>query len=829
MLTLLLATSTLFALGLAGKWWKDRENLNIDASKSRTKFNLLVDRLFDGLLALKKNGKVTFANRSASQILGKTSEELIDSDFADLLTPDSLSQWRDWSINESEGQGIKLEGIQQDGSPFSIEVRLVSNGPDFDDTRLLLVRDLTQQKQTEKQLMAARAEANMSREELEAITQHLEKTTLFAKEMAIQAELANGAKSDFLANMSHEIRTPLNAIIGMTELLQEADINLDAREHANVIQSSSESLLNLINDILDFSKIEAGQMELESIEFDLPSVCESVCEMFGMRAEATGIDLYCFVEPRIPNKFVGDPTRLRQILVNLLGNAMKFTSEGSIGLDVTLVEQQENLMELHFKVTDTGIGISKENLRKIFVKFSQADTSTSRKFGGTGLGLNISKSIISMMNGQFWVESEEGEGSVFQFKLRLPVVSDAIQADWSGLVTRAHSSCIVAKSEKLRQIIEKTLAFVGLKVTTFETLRSCQKEIEKNVPGVLLLDFDIHDGPLLSDIRELKETESTKAMPIIFLSPIAGFDSRVQDEYQIENYITKPVKQSILLSKMMNVFGQSGDKGTANTTANNGLKRVLPRKKILLVEDTPDNQKLATKILEKAGYLVDLAEDGRLAVQAVENFKYDLILMDIQMPEMDGFEATTAIRAMEISESMERTPIVAFTAHVMDGYREKCLTHDMDDYLTKPVRKGKLLEIIEKWLDSRHTILVVDDSVDNRNLMQNYLKNREEYKPVFATNGEEALSAFGSQSLSLILMDMEMPVMDGYTATARIREEQNGYEIPIIALTAHNEAKELNKCLDSGCNQALSKPIRKKALFEAISEYISVDSTRPVD
>lgn len=818
MLAPLLAIFILLLIALAGKWRKDLETANRKAHRHQEQFDLLVQNIRDGILLLEKNGIVNFANRTALDVWQKEADELVGSDFGALLSANSLTNWQE--RDERKSPNIPLEGVRADGSPFPIEVRHFPRRQEFDGLHLLVVTDLTQQNALEKALSEAKVQTEAARTELDAITQHLEKTTLFAKEMAIQAELANGAKSDFLANMSHEIRTPLNAIIGMTELLQEADVTPDAREYATVIQSSSEGLLNLINDILDFSKIEAGQMELELMDFELLSVCESACEMFAMKAEAKGLDLYCFVEPTIPGKLVGDPTRLRQILVNLLGNAMKFTTKGSIGLEVTLVNQEAGQNELHFKVVDTGIGISEKNLHKIFVKFSQADTSTSRKFGGTGLGLNISKSIVSMMNGDFWVESKEGQGSVFQFKLQLPTATSSVQKDWSGLLATAQSAGIVSGNEKVRGLVEKTLAFTGLKVATWQSLQNCAAEIGKAPPAVLLVDFDIHDPESLAHIKRLKESEPTKAMPLILLTPVGGFDTKLHTDYGVEDYITKPIKQSILMDKLMYIFGQNNSDGPTQSAGHNPSKRLLPVKRLLLAEDTPDNQKLATKILEKAGYTVDVAVNGRIAVEAFSTFRYDLILMDIQMPEMDGFEATAAIRAMEQSRNIGRTPIVAFTAHAMGGYREKCLQHDLDDYLTKPVKKTRLLEMVDKWVDNRHAILVVDDSIDNRKLMQNYFKNRDEYKPVFANNGEEAVAAFASQSLSLVLMDMEMPIMDGYTATAKIREKENGAEIPIIALTAHNDAMQLNKCVDSGCNQVLSKPIRKKALFETISRYI---------
>ncbi len=821
--TLLVVVAIVPVLALAAKWWRERVAARKEVQTVRDKFRLIADSLNDGLISLDADSRILLMNQSASQLWDEYPGNQVGTEFDKLLTSESRERWQESLARSGAHAPIELEALRDDGSTIPIMVRRLSDRQLAPRT-LLIIQDFSKLKQTTQLLTRAQEQAEMASKEVEAITMHLEKTTLFAKEMASQAEMANVAKSDFLANMSHEIRTPLNAIIGMTELLQESDMASEDKEYVNVIQSSSDGLLNLINDILDFSKIEAGQMELESIDFELLAICETACEMFGIKAEAKGLELTCYVDPDIPTKLVGDPTRLRQILINLLGNAMKFTSTGSVALEVNLTEKQGHNCGLHFKVTDTGIGISQEHLEKVFVKFSQADTSTSRKFGGTGLGLNISKSIIEMMNGDFWVESDEGVGSVFQFKLQLPAVEQDETRNWSALAAAVPSAWVVVKNDELRRTICRTLTNVGIEVQDLKGDSGWQDHVTENPRSVLLVEFDARDMMLIESVKEFKKDAGTRKMAVVLLTRIGGFDTKLQAEYQVDAHIQRPIKQSVLLQTLTKLFATAvdpDDNGHPLVT-DSTEEQFSPIHNILLVEDMPDNQKLATKLLEKAGYRVDVADNGSLGVRAVKRFKYDLILMDIQMPEMDGFEATAAIRAWEKEQAIERTPIIAFTAHAVGGYREKCIEHDMDDYITKPVRKVKLLETVSKWIDNRHTILVVDDSIDNRNLLQNYFKNREEYKPLFATNGEEAIRIFESQSLSLILMDMEMPVMDGYSATAKIRKTRQGRDIPIIALTAHNDPVQLNKCLQSGCNQALSKPIRKGRLFETISEHIRI-------
>jgi PAS domain S-box-containing protein len=645
------------------------EKAELNASERRSR--AILHTMRDGLIHIDRHGIILTANDATTDMFGYGTGELAGQNV-NILMPEPHQSSHDGYLHRYLNNRIgarligrrrEFEARRQDGRLFPIDLIVNEMEDDEGSTFIGVIRDISERKAKELQVEAALEEA----------------------------QAATQAKSEFLANMSHEIRTPINAILGFAHLAQRLELPMRAGDYVSKIRSAAESLLGIVNDILDFSKIEAGKLEMESVPFSLGEVLHGIADLFTLRARQRGVELAIGALPEIPDRMIGDPLRLRQVLVNLMSNAVKFTERGEISLTVTPVELSNDSVVLRFTVRDTGLGMTPEQQAKLFSAFTQADSSTTRKFGGTGLGLTISKQLVGRMGGEIGIESELGVGSSFHFTARFDVATgDAARPPARSPMT-GKMVLVADDNAVMRTLLVKSVEAFGCEAAVVQTGADALAMLEPGAKfDLVLLDWHMPALDGVTTARRIREAGN--AVPVILITGDEPDEARAQaGNHDIQAFLAKPVSRSLLYNTMVDVLGGRLALPPLAIAAN--AMPDLAGRRILLVDDNDFNRQVGRELVEMTGAEVDTAEDGAQAVAAIETGGYDLVLMDLQMPVMDGYTAARCIR-----ERWRDLPVLALTAHAMAVERERVLDAGMKDMLTKPIMPDTLYATLARWL-----------------------------------------------------------------------------------------------------------------------------------
>jgi two-component system, sensor histidine kinase and response regulator len=699
------ATGTIIGASAVAHDITERKRMEKELRASEEHYRLLFNRNLAGVVRTTMDGRILDCNESLARLLGYTSARELSqhnmqefwSDVDDRLTMlRALKESR--SLSNYESRLRRRDGRQI----WAIaNINFVEENSEGDRVLETTIIDITVRKQVEEQMQKAKE----------------------------AAEAASRAKSDFLANMSHEIRTPLNGIMGMTDLVLDTELSLGQREDLNTVKTSAEALQRVIDDILDFSKIEARKLDLERIEFNLRGCVEAACKALAVRAAEKNLELACHFAADLPVSLLGDPGRLRQIIINLVGNAIKFTDRGEVVVHVEKTSGAADEVELHFSIRDTGIGIPLDKQKTIFEAFTQADSSFTRKFGGTGLGLSISSLLVGMMGGRVWVESELGQGSTFHFTARLDVAhphEEPVRP--SKAILQGLPIMVVDDNATSRRIMGELLSGWGTKpilsAAAFDALEGLKQAYKAGAPYPLVIvdaQMPEMDGFALAE-RVLQDAQLGGTTFIMLTSAGQRGDATRCREIGISAYLTKPVGEAEFLEALLQALGGAKGRERSQLITRHSLSETRRRLRILVVEDNLVNQHLALRLLQKQGYSAVAAASGREALDALQQQSFNAVLMDVQMPDMDGFETTQAIRELERGTG-KHLPVVAMTAHAMQGDRERCLSAGMDGYVAKPIKSKELYSAIE-------AVLSTADWIEPAQKALHTLGEAEEHRPV---------------------------------------------------------------------------------------------------
>lgn len=622
------------------------------------------------------------------------------------------------------------------------------------------------------------------------------------------AENASRAKTEFLASMSHEIRTPLNVVMGMAELLTDTELTRTQRLYVDTILGNSEQLRLLVSDVLDVSKIEAAQIELESVEFDIGGSVEAVVESLAIRAEDKHLELTVYIDEGTPSRVLGDPARIRQIATNLVGNAVKFTTSGHVTVNLLPIDKDEDEEVLRLVVSDSGPGIAADKTEAIFDRFVQENSSTNRRFGGTGLGLHITRSLTELMGGSIRVDSTLGSGSTFVVELPLkstsaPAPGPAIEGERRILVSSTGSPS--------RANLTRRLQDWGFETSVVNTP---QEALERSAGNARLIIIEApHTGPEYIEFEKSVQGIRDSGTPLIVIDR-AGMGANDEPSRRFV-HITRPTSRGRLLGALETILGTREGRRSRGAPA---PKKPRAEGTILLAEDNPANQLLISRLLEFEGYSVEVANDGLEAVQMATNgsTEYRAVLMDLEMPRQDGLESARQIREWEKERKKPPIPIIALTAHALESHRQASFEGGMQDFLTKPVERTQLMQRLRVWTSHTPVVLVVDDSLDSRLMLEHMLRDSGQFRPLSASNGAQGIRIAELLDVDIVLLDLVLPDMSGFelARTLRARLPRAG----LLMLTGRDDAETVQQALDSGCAAHLSKPARRGRVLQALAE-----------